>query len=103
MSDDTEASSQRQLSPAVASSIAGGVLVGLSAAVIAFVFIGPLRDYGFDLVDTMLVGLIGSVFGVIAGAVAGAGETDLEPVAQLDREVPRAQPRPSMTPVHRGA
>jgi hypothetical protein len=105
MSDDTEPSSPRRFSPAVASGIAGGVVVGLSAAVIAFVFIGPLRDYGFDLGDTMLVGLIASVFGVIAGAVAGSGEDDLEPEPVRPAvEIRRAQPtRPAMTPAHRGA
>jgi hypothetical protein len=103
MSDDTEPFSPRRFSPAIASGIAGGVVVGLSAAVIAFVFIGPLRDYGFDLGDTMLVALIGSVFGVIAGAVAGSGEDELEPVRPAV-EVRRAQPaRPTMTPAHRGA
>jgi hypothetical protein len=103
MSDDTEPSSPRRFSPAVASGLAGGLLVGLSSAVIAFVFIGPLRDYGFDLGDTMLVGLIASVFGVIAGAVAGSGEEELEPVRPAVQARGTQPSRPAMTPAHRGA
>lgn len=102
MSDDTEPTSQRLLSPAVASGIAGGLFVGITTAVIAFAFIGPLRNYGFDFVDTLFVALIGSVFGVIAGAVAGSGETELEPAAPAVKAVKAPPVKASMTPAHRG-
>ena len=105
MSDDTEPTSTRLLSPAVTSGIAGGVLVGLTTAVFAFAFIGPLRDYGFDFVDTLFVALIGGVFGVIAGAVAGSGEADEHaPAAPVVKAVNAGRTgKPSMTPAHRGA
>jgi hypothetical protein len=103
MSQDTEPTSQRLLSPAVASGIAGGLLVGLTAAVIAFVFIGPQSDYGFDFVDTLFIALIGGVFGVIAGAVAGSSDDDHEPAVPAIKSVKMDRARePSMTPAHRG-
>jgi len=99
--DDT---SSRKLSPAVTSGIAGGLFVGLTTAVIAFAFIGPLRDYGFDFVDTLFVALIGGVFGVIAGAVAGSGETgEHAPAPAIKALKADRSGQPSMTPVHRGA
>lgn len=102
MSDHTE--TPRLLPPAVASGIAGGLLVGLSTAVIAFAFIGPLRDYGFDFVDTLFVALIGGVFGVVAGAVAGASDTgEAEPAAPTIKAVKTQSAKPSMTPAHRSA
>lgn len=99
-----EDTSSRKLSPAVTSGIAGGLLVGLTTAVIAFAFIGPLRNYGFDFVDTLFVALIGGVFGVIAGAVAGSGETgEHEPAAPAIKTVKAGRTgKPSMTPAHRG-
>ena len=104
MSDDTEPTSQRLLSPAVASGLAGGLLVGVTTAVIAFAFIGPLRDYGFDFVDSLFVALIGGVFGVIAGAVAGSGETgEAEPTAPAVKSIKPQPAKPAMTPAHRGA
>ncbi len=104
MTDDTEPTSPRLFTPAVTSGILGGVLVGLTTAVIAFAFIGPLRGYGFDFVDTLLVALIGSVFGVIAGAVAGSGDDEHATATPTIKAV-RADraAKPSMTPVHRGA
>jgi predicted lipid-binding transport protein (Tim44 family) len=104
MSDHTGTTSPRLLPPAVASGLAGGLLVGLTTAVIAFAFIGPLRGYGFDFVDTLFVALIGGVFGVVAGAVAGASESgEAEPAAPAVKAV-KAQPtKPSMTPAHRSA
>lgn len=102
---DTELSSPRKLSPAVISGLAGGLVVGLSTAVIAFAFIGPLREYGFDFVDTLFVALIGGVFGVVAGAVAGASETgEQEQAPAPAAKAVRAKPaKPAMTPAHRGA
>jgi len=104
MTDDTEPTSPRLFSPAVASGIAGGLLVGLTSAVIAFAFIGPLRGYGFDFVDTLFVALIGGVFGVIAGAVAGSGDDEHAPAVPTIKavRVDRAA-KPSITPMHRGA
>jgi hypothetical protein len=79
------------------------LLVGLTTAVIAFTFIGPLREYGFDFVDCLFVALIGGVFGVVAGAVAGASETGEHEPAPAARAM-RAKPgQTSMTPAHRGA
>jgi hypothetical protein len=103
MTDHNESANPRLLPPAIASGIAGGVLVGLSTAVIAFAFIGPLRDYGFDFVDTLLVALIGGMFGVVAGAVAGASETgEAEPAAPAIKAVKARPTKPAMTPAHRG-
>ena len=104
MTEDIEPSTSRP-SSAVVSGIAGGVLVGLTAAVIAFVFIGPLRQYGFDLGDTLLVALLGSMFGVVAGAVAGSSDTDeLEAPARTTATVVKPRPaEPAMRPAHPGA
>ncbi len=63
------------ISPVVASALAGGLVVGLSAATAALAFIGPQSSYVFGWLELMLVGFLGSVFGVVAGAVAGASET----------------------------
>lgn len=94
----TSESSGRLLSPAVSSALAGGLLVGLTTAVIAFAFIGPFRGYGFDFVDTMFIALMGGIFGIVAGAVAGASETG-EP--EPSHKVLKAKPaKPSTTPVH---
>lgn len=103
MSHDTETAPQRLLSPAVAAGIAGGLLVGLTTAVIAFAFIGPLREYGFDFVDTLFVALIGGVFGVVAGAVAGADTDEHQPAAPAIKAVHAQPAKPSMTPAHRAA
>jgi hypothetical protein len=103
MTAETEPSSARKISPAVTSGLAGGLVVGLSTAVIAFAFIGPLRQYGFDFVDTLFVALLGGVFGVVAGAVAGASETG-EPEPTPAPKAVRAKPAmPVMTAAHRGA
>lgn len=103
MSDDT--APQRLLSPAVTSGIVGGLLVGFTTAVIAFAFIGPLRDYGFDFVDTLFVALIGGMFGVVAGAVAGSSDTgEAEPeAAPVIKAMRTPSTKPSMTPAHRSA
>lgn len=100
MSHDTPTAPKHLLSPAVAAGIAGGLLVGLTTAVIAFAFIGPLREYGFDFVDTLFVALIGGVFGVVAGAVAGADTDEHEPAAPASKVRPA---KPSMTPAHHRA
>ena len=101
---DTEPTSQRKLSPAVTSGIAGGLLVVLTTAVIAFAFIGPVREYGFDFVDTLFVALIGGVFGVIAGAVAGASDNEEHEAAPRVETLKAGRvAKPSMTPAHRSA
>ncbi len=86
--------SGRLLSPAVSSAIAGAIVVGLTAAVIAFVFVGPLRQYAFSLTEILIITLLGSLFGVVAGGVAGASETgspEQEPPRQaIKARAPRA-------------
>ena len=103
MSSESDSSSERLLSPAVRSGIVGGLLVGTTTAIIAFAFIGPLRHYGFDFVDTLFVALIGAMFGVIAGAVAGAGEADEHPAVPTSKVLKAKPAKPSMTHVHRAA
>lgn len=104
MSNDSDSTSERLLSPAVRSGIAGGLLVGVTTAIISFAFIGPLRQYGFDFGDTMFVGLLGAMFGVVAGAVAGASEGDEHPASPTPSQVIKTTPaKASMSPAHRAA
>jgi hypothetical protein len=102
MADDTEPSPQRLLSSTVVGGIAGGLLVGSATAVIAFFFIGPLLHFHFDLAETLLVSLVGGMFGVVAGAVAGASEVDQVASTPTIQTITTKPARPSMTPAHRG-
>ncbi|MCX4246609.1 hypothetical protein [Paraliomyxa miuraensis] len=105
----SDSTSERLLTPAVRSGIMGALLVGTATALIAFSFIGPVSHYAFDLFDTLLVGVIGSVFGLIAGAVAGADEEHQPPApatatATLQLlEVERAKPSMTPAPARRAA
>ena len=75
-----------------------------TSAVAAFVFIGPLRGYSFDFGDTMFVALLGTMFGIVAGAVAGASETgEHEEYAKAPvQKVAKTKPSASMHPAHPG-
>ncbi|MCH9681953.1 MAG: hypothetical protein K0V04_11005 [Deltaproteobacteria bacterium] len=63
------------LPPALVGAITGGLLVGLTSPTAAFAFIGPMVGYQFGSIELLILGLLGAVFGIIAGAVAGASDT----------------------------
>lgn len=89
----TEAPTTPFLSPAAASAIAGGLLVGVTIAVIGVAFLGPSLGAGFGADSIGLLFLIGGIFGVIAGAVAGADSDAHEPAKDTQARAKTAKPR----------
>jgi hypothetical protein len=59
---------------ALSGMIIGGLVVGLVGAFFAFFFVWPMAGYWFGLPEALLVVVAGSIFGVVAGGVAGASE-----------------------------
>jgi hypothetical protein len=59
---------------ALSGMLLGGVVVGSIGAVFAYFFVWPMAGYWFGLPEALLVGLAGSLFGAVAGGVAGASE-----------------------------
>jgi hypothetical protein len=61
-------------SEALQGAIQGGLVVGLAGALVATFVIWPYAGFNFGLSGFLIMALAGSVFGVVAGAVAGASE-----------------------------
>ena len=61
-----------KLPPAAQSAIAGGVMVGVAAAIIGGAVLGPSNGVPLGFWGSVLFGLCAVPFGVIAGGVAGA-------------------------------
>ena len=59
---------------ALSGMIVGGLVVGVIGAIAATFFVWPMAGYWFGLSEALLVVLAGSIFGVVAGGVAGASE-----------------------------
>lgn len=59
---------------ALSGMILGGLVVGGIGAFFASFLIWPMAGYWFGLPEALLVLLAGSIFGVVAGGVAGASE-----------------------------
>jgi hypothetical protein len=70
--------------------VAGGTVVGLIGALIAWLVVWPAAGYLFTPWVVPLMALAGSLFGVVAGAVAGASECK-ENVRALTPEVERGR------------
>lgn len=54
--------------------IIGGLVVGGLGAILASFVIWPMAGFWFGLPETLLMVIAGSIFGVVAGGVAGASE-----------------------------
>jgi len=77
--------------------------VGLTTAIIGVGFLGPALGAGFGSGSLLLLFVIGGVFGVIAGAVAGADSDDHQaPEVKAEPKAKTLRPRTGMTPAHRG-
>jgi hypothetical protein len=59
---------------ALSGMLLGGLAVGGIGAFFAYFFIWPMAGHWFGLSEALLVVLAGSIFGVVAGGVAGASE-----------------------------
>ena len=57
-----------------------GLVMGLCAAAVAFAIICPLTGVPFSLGPVTLVGLLGSVFGIVAGTVAACSRPPVHPL-----------------------
>lgn len=80
--------------PAIVSAFYGAALVGLSAVVLVGLVIGPLSGHAFSVGELVFVTVLGAMFGVVAGGVAGASESQPEErVAEpeVDAAVPLRQ------------
>lgn len=88
----TSERSPKLVSTAMASAIAGALLVGSTIAVIGVAFLGPSLGAGFGTSSILLLFVIGSIFGVVAGAVAGADGDDHEPAPPMSKKLRRPEP-----------
>jgi L-alanine-DL-glutamate epimerase-like enolase superfamily enzyme len=61
-----------RITPAVLSGLAGALFVGSAATILVAFVVGPAAGMTFGFAEAILFGACASVFGVIAGAVAGA-------------------------------
>lgn len=95
---DAQQTAAPTISTAVTSGIFGGVLVGLTTAVIGSLFIWPSLGVGFGFGGTMLLFVIGSIFGVVAGAVAGADGDDHEEEVPASTRVVSTKPSATTKP-----
>jgi len=76
-------------------------MVGLIVAVISVGFLGPALGVVFGGGSALLLFFIGSVYGVIAGAVAGADSEKHSPKARELRRMPIGLETP-LIPLPRG-
>ena len=74
---------------ALRTAIVMAVVVGVSAALISWLFVWPAQGYQFGVGEFVLLAIGGSVFGVVAGAVAGAAECKPELAAVAERATER--------------
>ncbi|MEM9452899.1 MAG: hypothetical protein AAGF11_01885 [Myxococcota bacterium] len=95
----TNERSPKLISNAMASAIAGALLVGSTIAVIGVAFLGPSLGAGFGPSSILLLFVIGSIFGVVAGAVAGADSDEHEAATPTPTSKKLRRPQPAPTPV----
>jgi hypothetical protein len=71
-----------RISRAALSALAGGALLFVASAFLVGFVIGPANDMHFGFLGSILFGFCAMVFGIIAGAVAGASEDTESDVAK---------------------
>lgn len=87
-------------SDALKGGIMGGLVVGIGGALIATFAIWPFAGYFFGLETLVFMVVAGSLFGVVAGAVAGASECK-EAIRGTAREVRRGRSLVTLDVEHR--
>ncbi len=73
---------------ALSGMITGGLVVGVIGALLSGFVVWPMAGYWFGWSEMLVMVVVGSIFGVVAGGVAGASECKPE-LQQTVREVDR--------------
>jgi hypothetical protein len=63
-----------KLSSTITGALAGGLFVGLATALVFALALGPASGFPFGIAEISMFFILGAVFGIIAGGVAGASE-----------------------------